>query len=619
MKETNYLIGCNYWASNAGVYMWRQFDENVVDKDFALLKAHGVNTVRIFPLWSDFQPVSHAFALDRTFYARTNDQPLKTRAGLDETMLLRFEKVLDLADKYNFKVVVGLITGWMSGRLFCPELLYNENLITSPRAIVWEIKFINEFVSRFKNRDCIIAWEPGNECNCLTDAHPNGPLTFSADEAELWLSAITSAIRAVDNTRPVWSGMHGLGIESRWDLRVNGEYVDMQTTHPYPLFTPYCAIEPLTTMRAALHAAAQSVYYADVAGRPCLVEEIGTLGPCVLSDDETAQYVEQSLFTSFQYATTGYLWWCAFDQDRLEFPPYDGSSLERNLGLARFDGTAKPALKEMKKMQEVVSGLGKLPAFEKHATVILTDGENVWQSAYGAFCLAAQAGYGVEFMYRSQPLKDSDVYIIPCVAADVYLKFMPELVEKVKNGAKLFLSYAGGHFPRFEELTGLRAVGREVSNKQKSFALAGKELSVGCKANLLLKAVEADVLVEEDGNVLFSENKLGKGSVYFFNAPLEHFYTESYKPYETGLHAVYAHVCKDVERGISVDSALCCLTLHKVDEKNVVALIYNFGEEKKLAYRLADGYEIKKCAYGKAENGKISFDGAFVCVELQKK
>ena len=122
-----YIIGCNYWASNAGMYMWRNFDENVVDRDFALLKEHGVNTIRIFPLWSDFQPVSHTFSLDKSFCARTDDKPLGTRAGLDETMLARFSRVLDLADKYGFKVVVGLITGWMSGRLFYPEILYNEN------------------------------------------------------------------------------------------------------------------------------------------------------------------------------------------------------------------------------------------------------------------------------------------------------------------------------------------------------------------------------------------------------------------------------------------------------------------------------------------------------------
>ena len=598
--------------------MWRNFDENVVDKDFALLKEHGVNTIRIFPLWSDFQPVSHTFSLDKSFCARTDDKPLGTRAGLDETMLSRFSSVLDLADKYGFKVVVGLITGWMSGRLFYPEILYNENPLTSPKAILWETRFIKEFVSRFKDRDCIIAWEPGNECNCLDVALPYDATPVTAEQAELWLSSITDAIRVADNTRPVWSGMHGLGIDNSWDIRTNGEYVDMQTTHPYPLFTPYCAIESLTTMRAALHAAAESAYYADLAKHPCLVEEIGILGPNVLSDDYSAEYLEQSLFTSFQYGTTGYLWWCAFDQDAFEFPPYDGSTIERNLGLAKFDGTAKPILKAMKKMSGIVAGLGNIPAYKRHATVILTDGRNSWKSAYGAFCLAAQAGYGVEFMYRSQPLKDSDVYIIPSISADVYLKFLPKLTERVKNGAKLLISFDGGHIPNIEELMGVRVLGRECPKKQKNFVLNGKSISIFCNSNILLNTAGAEVILEEDGNVLLSENKIGKGSVIFFNAPLENYYSESYKPYEKSLHEIYRYVFKDVKRPFAAQSDYCCTTVHEIDEKNSIVLIYNFGKEKNLGYTLADGYEITGCDYATAKDGKIIFSENFACVRIAK-
>ena len=29
----SFLIGCNYWASNAGIEMWRQFDADVIRRD----------------------------------------------------------------------------------------------------------------------------------------------------------------------------------------------------------------------------------------------------------------------------------------------------------------------------------------------------------------------------------------------------------------------------------------------------------------------------------------------------------------------------------------------------------------------------------------------------------
>ena len=55
-----FLTGCNYWSSEAGLRMWRDWSEAAVEKDLAALKECGMNTVRLFPLWPDFQPVQWA-------------------------------------------------------------------------------------------------------------------------------------------------------------------------------------------------------------------------------------------------------------------------------------------------------------------------------------------------------------------------------------------------------------------------------------------------------------------------------------------------------------------------------------------------------------------------------
>ena len=34
----NFAIGCNYWASNAGAYTWRFFDNDTVKKDLDVLQ-----------------------------------------------------------------------------------------------------------------------------------------------------------------------------------------------------------------------------------------------------------------------------------------------------------------------------------------------------------------------------------------------------------------------------------------------------------------------------------------------------------------------------------------------------------------------------------------------------
>ena len=57
MLTKDFVTGANYWASNAGINMWREFDESVIDDDFRRLKELKLDIVRVFPLWSDFQPI----------------------------------------------------------------------------------------------------------------------------------------------------------------------------------------------------------------------------------------------------------------------------------------------------------------------------------------------------------------------------------------------------------------------------------------------------------------------------------------------------------------------------------------------------------------------------------
>ena len=53
MKE--FLLGVNYWASHAGVDMWRDWREDMVERDLEILSRYGVNTLRVFPNWKEFQ------------------------------------------------------------------------------------------------------------------------------------------------------------------------------------------------------------------------------------------------------------------------------------------------------------------------------------------------------------------------------------------------------------------------------------------------------------------------------------------------------------------------------------------------------------------------------------
>ena len=110
------------------------------------------------------------------------------------------------------KLIVGLLTGWMSGRRFIPSALYEKNLFADPTALYFEQLFIKGFVTALKQENVIYAWDLGNECNCMDEAHRR-------EEAYSWTSIVTNAIKAVDGNRPVVSGMHSLTLEGIWNIQ----------------------------------------------------------------------------------------------------------------------------------------------------------------------------------------------------------------------------------------------------------------------------------------------------------------------------------------------------------------------------------------------------------------
>lgn len=624
MKLTDkFLIGCNYWASNAGVYTWRNFDKDVIVKDLRFLKKYGVNCIRVFPTWEDFQPLERNSIPQTPFYntypfkMRINDKPLleqKFESGLSEIELEKFKFLLDVAKENDIQVIVAFITGWMSGRMFFPPAFKDKDVLRDPEAILWQCKFIKDLIGEIKHYDNIIAWEPGNECNCLHFGN-------TEHECELWLMTIVNAIRLADNTRPVYSGMHGVQLQGSWNIPMQGRYTDALTTHPYPGFTDFCDREDLSNMRASLHAACETSYYRSISGKPAFVEEINTLGPAYLNDDFIPDYFERSLMTSLSVGSFGYLWWCGFEQDKLNFPPYDVATLERNLGLAYADRTPKPVLEKMKEMTGVLNEIGVLPVPKADAVAVLMHYNEAWKSVYGSFVMGVQSGKFIDFAYEENEIPESDYYILPCIRLNGALSIyaLNTLKERVKKGAKLLITYNGGSIAEFEQLTGLKVRGSDRVDTKKKFTINGKESGITSHVNLKLISSTAKVLLKDDnGEILLSENEYEKGSVFFFNAPLEEFYTESYMPENTALYEVYKLFMKDRKTEFSIESSRCMVTVHELENGKLGVMINNYEEENVLRYELDKDYKIENILYATEQNGRLSLERKYAYLELVK-
>ncbi len=615
-----FILGCNYWASHAGTTMWSDWQPDIVEKDLAALSGAGIQTLRVFPLWPDFQPLTllKGYLGNEQEY-RLGELPLPAteagRAGVSEEMIERFDVLVRLAEKYNLKLIVGLVTGWMSGRLFVPPAFEAKNVLTDPAVLRWQIRYVEYFVRRFSNAKPIIGWDLGNECNCMAPA--------SQEQAWTWTFSITHAIRGADPTRPVISGMHSLlpSPAAAWTISDQAELNDILTTHPYPLFTPYCDLDPINTIRTILHGSAESRIYADVGQKPCLIEETGSLGPMFAGDQAAADFLRAGLFSAWVHDCHGLFWWSAFDQNHLTFAPYDWCHLERELGLIKPDYTPKPMLKEMTKFRAVLDKFPHkiLPPRVTDAVCILTADQDQWGAGFGSFLLTKQAGADIEFQYEDQPLRQAPLYLLPsiCGPKAIHHHRWLELLEKVRDGAVLYISFSDGFLTSFEDVTGLQVQSRQHREEpgQAVINVLEEKLTFPVPGPIRLNTVatEAQILgSESDGNPLFTCHIYGKGKVFFLACPLElAMITRPGSFTKEPLWKIYRRFFLAVpsNRVVTRSSSSIGITEHPLDDRHrlVVLINYHPGEITD-QLTLGENWTILKTYHGEvnATNNRVT-------------
>ena len=624
IEPGTFTVGCNYWASHAGTRMWADWNAAVVEDDLKQLADAGLETLRVFPLWPDFQPLVQTYGGGGNPHdLRFGEEPLPDtsagKAGVSEDALAHFEILADVADVCGLDLIVGLVTGWMSGRLYVPPAFERLNVLTDPLVRRWTIRFVRHFVASMKDKPAIHSWDLGNECNCMAPIE-------SSDRAYEWTSAIASAIRCEDDSRKIVSGMHSLGPGSAdpWRIQDQGELTDILTTHPYPIFTPHCNQEPVDTIRNAYHAAAESRLYADIGCRPCFAEEFGTLGPMVASEEVASRYLNNALCNLWAHDCRGLLWWCAYDQNHLTHPPYDWNGHERELGLFRSDRSPKPIAGIMSDFMHRLgeSGITRLPEAKREGVCILSEGQDYWGTAFSAFILAKQAGFDIEFQYADQPLKDSKLYLVPSITGARYfdIRFYEKLIEKVRDGATLYLSYDGAFLSPFAEVFGVRVESRYENTGVVQFVLDGATITCGESTHLDLSAIDAEVISSDSsGNPVFTMNRLGNGRAYFLSVPLERHaatnngaFVDSANPLET----VYAAISERERalRAVECDDPYIGLTEHVVSADTRIVVGVNNSPEKRDAWLdVVAGWRVEAIMIGSI--GTSAIDEGRYCFE----
>lgn len=365
--EQPFVLGVNYWPRKKAMYWWSNFEAAEVEADFALIASLGMNVVRVFLLWDDWQP---------------------TPDSVSPECLDNFGKVCDIAAQNGLGLDVTFFTGHMSGPNWSPGWLLDpaapphseyfsevrqlisggkivesmyRNPYTDPQALSAERLLLTTVVSRFKDHPGIWMWNLGNEPDLFA-----WPPNAAAGRA--WVREMTQLIKSIDPNHPVTCGLHADSLHRDNGLRIHEVYAetDVAVMHSYPMYVPW-AHGPLDPDFVPYTCAVTTA----LCGKPTLMEEWGGCttpdgGPSQIwewtaygnprtqfmaGEEDFAAYIEAVLPRLVDVGATGAMVWCFADYipELWDLPPCKESKHERHFGLVRPDGTLKPHAEVIRK------------------------------------------------------------------------------------------------------------------------------------------------------------------------------------------------------------------------------------------------------------------------------
>lgn len=364
-----FSLGVNYWPRRSAMSMWRRFDAGEVAEDFARIARIGLDTVRFFLRWDDFQP-----------------QP----DGGDPAMLDRLETLLGLAADAGLHTVPTLFCGSMCGANWLPSWALDRTAGHAPFAcgdlyggalLDAQLVFARAVGARLRAHPAIRAWDIGHafsdvrepsHAKVVSGEHSTEPA--AERDVAAWSRRLTEALQDA-STLPVTAGTHADDITSDRDIRLGSlcapfAFASMQGRTVSSAFAR-SRLDPEVVPFLAMVAASFSykpVMVCGVGEPTCPVEKFSAFErfaqpgeppqltispedtafatyPC-LTEHEQAVYCTAVLERLHADGRLGAWWWCWADYaDELrDEPPFDRAPHERSFGIIRSDGSEKPVV-----------------------------------------------------------------------------------------------------------------------------------------------------------------------------------------------------------------------------------------------------------------------------------
>jgi endo-1,4-beta-mannosidase len=359
-----FSLGINYWPRRSAMAMWRRFDAGELADDFAQIAALGLDTVRFFLRWYDFQP-----------------EP----ARMDPRMLGRLETVMGLLADAGLRAMPTLFCGHMSGVNWLPSWTLDDgtpagrfrtltergesphgagDTYTGP-LLDAQVFHAREVGRVLREHPALFAWDLGNEFSNVREPASEG-------DGAAWSARLTAELEEASGA-PVTGGIHGEDLTRDRAIRPSSMCAPwaFATMHGYSVYSGFArgrtdadVVPFLAHLTAAF--ARKPVLFSEFGNPTCPPGKISPyervalpdepplpiISPAdplraayaCLNEDEMATYARAVIDRLHTDGRLGAYWWCWADYaDALAHePPFDRAPHERSFGIVRADGSHKP-------------------------------------------------------------------------------------------------------------------------------------------------------------------------------------------------------------------------------------------------------------------------------------
>ncbi len=495
-------FGVNYWPGSTGTALWREWPAEEIQRDLDTVVRLGMNTVRFFLLWQDFEPEIGQY---------------------DPVCFDRLTTFVGWCAERNILAHPAVFVGWMSASTFFPAWKEGRNLYTDPVVRERSVLFASRVAEVLSPQQShLLAIDIGNEIGCIGDSHR----AASSAVAE-WCADICAVLKAACPDTLVISGLDSTPIHTNTGWRLTDQPgCDLYSAHGYPV--PNWNVVRFDGMSDPLAQAILPAYARILrAYGPTFAQEFGTIATGSVVQQET--YLRGLLPALWDAGANGFLWWCLKDMSETA-PPYDLVPFECRLGLVNDDGEVKPGLGYLLEFGHSLTT--RPPASPSGKPMI---GIYIPNDYYGskskpavlaprfiiADYLLRRAGYDTRFVRGDSPMQNhlASVDALLVVGASLPPVEVAYLAEWVQTGGKLL--WHGIEATRWGP-TVSRLIGADMADLRTGRSLLADVFGENWEFTawhdgtwVVPEATTATVLAHdsEQGTPLVLHNRLGCGSV----------------------------------------------------------------------------------------------------------